>query len=546
MKMHSNEENKEEPKENSFKHSDVRKRRTKTDNSDSSQPVRLEYVLGEDGEEKRVEVRRRRRRRSHQPKKVKEKREKIARRILIFGSIPFILLLASLYFFMLTWISGQGFRKEVSAKVSEILETDVEFGVFNLDGLNLNARNLVLKSELGDSLLKDFEIKLLETRINPRSFISNNWHMGNIQAQSGEMFFWAGNNNVSNNGRIQKRNRTLVSAGLGLQSDPGSFNFERLRIADSMMYWKNNDGQNMAFIKNAKLAAEDFSNSSSLVSFRGGKLALPGWPLLEIDAIAGEVRSGKYFIKSSKFSHSIRGSVNLNGYVSIKGEGEYQISSDFNNIDVSKIVHSYWAERLTGQLTGGLGISGSLSVDQSMNAEGSFEGSGMELSKEPILVSIAKELNEVSFRQLRFESLSASFKKSGKGLEIFDIKGESLPLMRLNGGNIKVLADGQLEGLLKVGVADAIFKGSGVVRPLYFARNEDNHFWANLIISGSIDSPRANFVRTTKNSGQSSNDKEKDAESLENASLQQPAGNQADDRATTLEKNFNKLLESKN
>ena len=136
--MHPNEEDKPESKENSFKDSSVRRRRTRTDESDSSQPVRFEYVRGEDGEEKMVEVRRRRRRRSHQPKKVKEKRKKLVRRILIFGSIPFILLLASLYFFMLTWISGQGFRKDVSARVSEILETDVEFGAFKLKGLNLN------------------------------------------------------------------------------------------------------------------------------------------------------------------------------------------------------------------------------------------------------------------------------------------------------------------------------------------------------------------------------------------------------------------------
>ena len=544
--MHSNEEDKEESKENSFKHSNVRKRRTRTEGSSSSQPVRFEYVVADDGEEKMVEVRRRRRRRSHQPKKVKEKRAKITRRVLIFGSIPFILLLASLYFFMLTWISGQGFRKEVGAKVSEILETDVEFGAFKLDGLNLNARNLVLRSELTDSLLKDFEIKLLKTRINPRSFISSNWYMGNVQAQSGEIFFGSGHNNAFNDDGFQKKNLTLARAGLGLQSDPDSFNFERLRISDSILYWKNNDGLNVPFIKNAKLAAENFSNSSSLVNFREGELALPGWPLLEIDAIAGEVRSGNYFIKSSKFSHSIRGTVQLNGYVSIKGEGQYQISSDFSKIDVSKIVHSYWAERLTGQLTGGLDISGSLSVDQSMNAEGSFEGSGVELSKEPILVSIANEMNEVSFRQLRFESLSASFRKSGKGLEIFDIKGESLPLMRLGGGNIKVLTDGQLEGILKVGVADAIFKGAGVVKPSYFSKNEDDHFWADLIISGSIDAPRADFAPKVKDSGQSSNETEKGAETLENTPLEERVGNQAADPSKILENNFNKLIEPKN
>ena len=201
---------------------------------------------------------------------------------------------------------------------------------------------------------------------------------------------------------------------------------------------------------------------------------------------------------------------------------------------------------MNGQLTGGLDITGSLMLEQSMKAEGSFEGAGIEISKEPILVFIAKELNEVSFRHLRFESLSASFRKSGQGLEVFDIQGESLPLMRFDGGNIKVLPDGQLKGQLNIGVADAIFKGVGVIRPPYFAKNEDNHFWADLIISGSIDSPRADFVRAGKDSEQSSSDQENGPEPLKNVDLQKRVENQSDDRAKTLEKNFNKLIESKN
>jgi hypothetical protein len=539
--MQSNEENREGSEENSFKHTNVRRKRTRTDDSGSSQPVRFEYVVDEDGKKKMVEVRRRRRRRSHQPKKAKEKRQKFVKRTLIFGSIPIMLLLAGLYFFMLTWISGQGFRKGVSSKASEIIGTDIEFGAFKLDGLNLNARNLVLKSDLGDSLLRDFEIKLLKTRINPRSFISNHWYMGNVQAQSGELFFGSADNNSVNNIPIQKNGSNLARAGFGLQSDPQSFNFERLRISDSILYWKKFDGQNLPFIKNSKFAAEDFSNSSGLISFREGELEIPGWPSLKINAIAGEVRSGKYYIKGSRFSHSIRGSVNLNGYVSVKNDGQYQISSDFDNIDVSKIVHPYWADKLIGQIAGGLDISGSLSIDQSMNAEGSFEGPGIELRQEPILVSIAKELNEVSFRQLRFESLNASFRKSSEGFEIFDIEGESLPLMRLDGGNVKVLADGQLEGLLKVGVSAAIFKGVGTVKPPYFAKNEDDHFWADLIISGSIDRPRAEFVSAVKESGQSSSDKEKSSETLKNDSLEQSS----EGRARALEDNFNRLIKSK-
>ena len=58
--------------------------------------------------------------------------------------------------------------------------------------------------------------------------------------------------------------------------------------------------------------------------------------------------------------------------------------------------------------------------------------------------------------------------------------------MRLDGGNVKVLADGQLEGLLKVGVSAAIFKGVGTVKPPYFAKNEDDHYSFHLIINPDL------------------------------------------------------------
>ena len=61
--MQSNEENREGSEENSFKHTNVRRKRTRTDDSGSSQPVRFEYVVDDDGKKKMVEVRRRRRRR---------------------------------------------------------------------------------------------------------------------------------------------------------------------------------------------------------------------------------------------------------------------------------------------------------------------------------------------------------------------------------------------------------------------------------------------------------------------------------------------------
>ena len=48
------------------------------------------------------------------------------------------------------------------------------------------------------------------------------------------------------------------------------------------------------------------------------------------------------------------------------------------------------------------------------------------------------------------------------------------------------------------------------------------------------------------NSGQSSNETEKGAETLENTPLEKRVGNQAVDRSKILENNFNKLIEPNN
>ena len=165
----------------------TRKRKSKSQST--SQPVRFEEIEAEDGSKKMVEVRRRRRRRSKQPKKEKEKRVKLAKRFLIVGIILIIIIIFSFYFFMITWIGGQGFRKNVSDKISEIIEQDVSFGEFSLKGLNLRSKGFKIDSVPKEFLLLEAKLELLQTRIHPRSFFFSDWSMGNVQSLKGELLF---------------------------------------------------------------------------------------------------------------------------------------------------------------------------------------------------------------------------------------------------------------------------------------------------------------------------------------------------------------------
>ena len=165
----------------------TRKRKSKSQSI--SQPVRFEEIEAEDGSKKMVEVRRRRRRRSKQPKKEKENRIKLARRFLIIGIVSLLIIIFSFYFFMITWIGGQGFRNNVSDKVSEIIDQDVSFGEFSLKGLNLRSKGFKIDSVPKDFLLLEANLELLQPRIHPRSFFSSDWSMGNVQSLKGELLF---------------------------------------------------------------------------------------------------------------------------------------------------------------------------------------------------------------------------------------------------------------------------------------------------------------------------------------------------------------------
>ena len=66
-----------------------------------------------------------------------EKRQKLFKKTILIGVFGIFFIIISSYFFMITWISGQGFKKNVSISVSDLVDQDVSFGEFSLKGLNL-------------------------------------------------------------------------------------------------------------------------------------------------------------------------------------------------------------------------------------------------------------------------------------------------------------------------------------------------------------------------------------------------------------------------
>ena len=82
---------------------------------------------------------------------------------------------------MITWIGGQGFRNNVSDKVSEIIDQDVSFGEFSLKGLNLRSKGLKIdKFSMYSMLACPWYMKVCRTPIKKLMLNMNNIYEENI------------------------------------------------------------------------------------------------------------------------------------------------------------------------------------------------------------------------------------------------------------------------------------------------------------------------------------------------------------------------------
>ena len=471
----------------------TRKRKSKSQST--SQPVRFEEIETEDGSKKMVEVRRRRRRRSKHPKKEKEKRIKLARRFLIIGIVSLLIIIFCFYFFMITWIGGQGFRNNVSDKVSEIIDQDVSFGEFSLKGLNLRSKGFKIDSVPKELLLLEAKLKLLQTRIHPRSFFSSDWSMGNVQSLKGELLFGKDQFDVVNKKfpiNDIYRNVVLSKAGMGLNSSPNNFNFTRLSVDECDLKWQNEKGDVLIFGDDVNLIFSPSASSTFNIDLVGGDFVIPMWPNLKIQSVSGTIKGSQYLINQSKFNLSRNGEVTLKGRISLDQSADYQISSDLRGIDISEILSVDWMDRFEGTVDGGINISGKLLGEKEMKANGGFSGSDIQFFRNPILKFLSQSLSEPSLNQIWIENLNFQFSRNLTDIEISNLSGESLPLLKFNQGKIKITSDGYWDGRVSIEIANEVVDRIESDKKRYFKRNNEFSS-ATVILQGDSKDLKLSF-----------------------------------------------------
>ena len=459
------------------------------------QSVSVELIKDEHGNQVIKEVKKRRRRRTHQPKKIREQRIRLIKKCTVYGGISFILLVVVFYALMLFAIRGQRFRASVGERVSDLVNADVGFGSFRLSGLNLDNSKAVIDQVPG-SLFNGAELSSLKARISTWTLFSRDWYLGPVHVGDGEFRFGLPDSSTGSIGMMRQPvqgRRSFTLAGFGLDHDPEMISCNGIRIADCRFYWEEEGMDDQPFLDGAVINISEMIENSFQLRFKEGVLKVPGWPDLEIESVSGLVQNGKYQIRESKLSNGPDGSVTLSGYINAGPKGEYQFMAPFTEVSLSENLHTFWKDKLRGQISGEMNISGSLAQKGSVFSEGTFSSNNTVLSNHPILQRLAIGLGEALLARIDFHSLEGRLKRTAVGLEIYDIRAVNPALFHLR-GSITVHADGGLKGLLDVGVPAVFLQRTGIVAPSIFTTDVQGFSWAKVQLGGSIDAPEENLT----------------------------------------------------
>ena len=486
-----------QPTKSNYSHKEMLdKLRSGEEENSGDRRISVELIKDTGGQQVIKEVRRTRKRRSRQPKKIRERRIQLLKRIAVIGSIMGVLLLVGLYTLMLFGIRGQRFRLSVGERVSGLVDTGVGFGSFRLSGLNLDNSKAVIE-DIPGSLFHGAELTYLKARVDPWTLFSRDWHLGPVHAEKGHFRFGLPELDTEPagiGGRVITGRRVMTFAGLGLDHDPGMINCSGIRIADCSLYWEEEGLDKEPFIGGSVANISDMIDGSFMLRFKAGDFKVPGWPSLAIKKLEGLVQNGNYKVRESTLVDGKKGSVELSGFVNAGAKGDFRLIAPFTDLSLSDNVHAFWQDKLRGNINGEIDISGSLASKGSLLAEGSFSSNNLVFSNHAILQRLAIGLGEALLARIDFHSVEGRLRRTAGVLEIYDLRATNPALFRLSGG-ITLHADGRLGGLLDVGVPGAFLQRMGINKSSIFGEEVQGFVWTKVKLGGSIEYPEEDLTK---------------------------------------------------
>ncbi len=290
----------------------------------------------------------------------------------------------------------------------------------------------------------------------------------------------------------------------GLLADllPDRLEVDAVRINNFNLMWLE-DGRQAQAVGIQTIVTPSPTLDSFQVDARGGAVHRPGQPKLDIDRVNFRTKDGGVFLNTALFRTQQGAEVNLEGDILPGKEdrpGSLLLRAAVKHLKLADVVDEGWRQRVRGDV----GITATLEGDPDHLAAAAATGTitldnGI-LEALPILETLATYTGSERFRRVALrDGATARFTRQGKTTVIEGIDVQSDGLARLTGG--LRIEEGALSGTLRLGVIPGTMTWLPGAEQLVFTDSRDGYLWTDVVLSGTVDSPRNDLVAKLASAG---------------------------------------------
>jgi hypothetical protein len=374
------------------------------------------------------------------------------------------------------YLKSDGFRQLVEREAGRALHGKVELDPLTWQDTTALARQVVVTGGTGAGFTT-LEARDLRAAVRIGAVWDRTWHLPRVEADSVVIDISPPPAHSSVLEPLEEAIKSTASAHYAPRWLTG-FLPNRLQVDEvvfprtSLRYAK----EGTAFqIEGADVTLRPHGKVLDL-AIRGGRGTWNEERKFVLETAQARIADGMVFLTEAR-GHTTAGGTSFR----VTGEAGQRVDlrAVFENMGADELLSEDWRQRLHGKLNGEIAITGSESTGVLALRDGRLE-------LLPLLDRIATHTQNDDFRRLTITRAHTRFRRTPRRLELWDFSLEG-PTLRLTGQcNVE---NGQIDGLLQVGIAPGTLRWVPGAESRVFTRQENGFLWTSMRVAGPTDSP---------------------------------------------------------
>lgn len=378
-----------------------------------------------------------------------------------------------------TWVRGflrsDQFRALVATKTGETLKSEVTISPFQWSGSSVFADQVRGEGKEG-GFLKGFQASQVRADVNWRSAFEGAWRVETLDILKLDADIQAaGGHSETPNVRPQVENPP--KAGFL----PQKFELGGLATSDATIRLMG-EKDPILTLAGSRLKIKPEGQAWEIEG-AGGKLLITGVPELGVTSFRSRAQGRAFFLTDGRFTIGSSGK--------IVATGEFTDAStlrlEWTGVDIQPFLTEQWKTRLSGIATGNAKMAWGKDGFGKGATTGEVLVTEARIERVPALEQIAAFTGSPQFKRMPVQEISAEFSYKDGTWTFTNIVIESKGLMRTE-GVCTILADGSIDGTLRVGVTPQTLQWIPGSRERVFTTAANGYVWTDVRIGGTVNS----------------------------------------------------------